>query len=267
MVPTLPAKKVLMPDFIGLTIYKEAYELIKTLITCQRQGKISQRDEMPQNAIQVCEIFDLWGIDFMGPFPSSREYSQEVLGFSDSVAYNNPSPYFDPIVSTSSPTLYSVLIKVISTFGRSRCFHYNRYEPVSPVFNAYNLSSRGQRIEKHFRPIHYASKTMTEAETNYTTTEKEMLAEFYAFEKFRSYLIMNKSVVYTDHSALKILFTRKTPKHVLAFAVVFYFLQEFDFKGYRYQGGAENYAAITTPRLKTLMRIFLIQKRLPRLFL
>nr|GEV02879.1 hypothetical protein [Tanacetum cinerariifolium] len=39
---------------------------------CQRQGKISQRDEMPQNAIQVCKIFDVWGIDFMGPFPSSR---------------------------------------------------------------------------------------------------------------------------------------------------------------------------------------------------
>nr|GEZ26197.1 reverse transcriptase domain-containing protein [Tanacetum cinerariifolium] len=35
-------------------------------------GKISQRDEMPQNAIQVCEIFDVWGIDFIGPFPSSR---------------------------------------------------------------------------------------------------------------------------------------------------------------------------------------------------
>ncbi|GKD03994.1 reverse transcriptase domain-containing protein, partial [Tanacetum coccineum] len=56
----------------------------------------------------------------------------------------------------------------------------------------------GQRIEKHFRPIHYASKTMTEAESNYTTTEKEMLAMVYAFEKFRSYLIMNKSIVYTD---------------------------------------------------------------------
>ncbi|GJT18156.1 reverse transcriptase domain-containing protein [Tanacetum coccineum] len=38
----------------------------------RRQGKISHRDEMPQNAIQVCEIFDVWGIDFMGPFPSSR---------------------------------------------------------------------------------------------------------------------------------------------------------------------------------------------------
>ncbi|GJY54088.1 reverse transcriptase domain-containing protein [Tanacetum coccineum] len=37
-----------------------------------KKGKISQRDEMPQNSIQVCEIFDVWGIDFMGPFPSSR---------------------------------------------------------------------------------------------------------------------------------------------------------------------------------------------------
>nr|GEZ85070.1 hypothetical protein [Tanacetum cinerariifolium] len=61
----------------------------------------------------------------------------------------------------------------------------------------------GQRIEKHFRPIHYASKTMNQAEANYSTTEKEMLAVVYAFEKFRSYLIMNKSIIYTDHSALK----------------------------------------------------------------
>nr|GEZ88755.1 reverse transcriptase domain-containing protein [Tanacetum cinerariifolium] len=38
----------------------------------KRQGKISQRDEMPQNAIQVCEIFDVWGIDFMGPFLNSN---------------------------------------------------------------------------------------------------------------------------------------------------------------------------------------------------
>ncbi|GKE66776.1 retrovirus-related pol polyprotein from transposon 17.6 [Tanacetum coccineum] len=42
----------------------------------------------------------------------------------------------------------------------------------------------GKRHEKHFRPIHYASKTMNEAESHYTTTEKEMLAVVYAFEKF-----------------------------------------------------------------------------------
>nr|GEZ84276.1 reverse transcriptase domain-containing protein [Tanacetum cinerariifolium] len=70
----------------------------------------------------------------------------------------------------------------------------------------------GQRQEKHFRPIHYAGKTITEAESNYTTTEKEMLDVVYAFEKFRSYLIMNKSIVYTDHSALKYLFAKKDSK-------------------------------------------------------
>ncbi|GJS21708.1 ribonuclease H-like domain-containing protein [Tanacetum coccineum] len=53
-------------------IYRDAHDLVIRCDTCQRQGKISQRDEMPQNSIQVCEIFDVWGIDFMGPFPSSR---------------------------------------------------------------------------------------------------------------------------------------------------------------------------------------------------
>nr|GEV75470.1 DNA-directed DNA polymerase [Tanacetum cinerariifolium] len=47
-------------------------DLVKNCDVCQRQAKISQRDEMPQNSIQVCEIFDVWGIDFMGPFSSSR---------------------------------------------------------------------------------------------------------------------------------------------------------------------------------------------------
>ncbi|GJY73196.1 reverse transcriptase domain-containing protein [Tanacetum coccineum] len=105
----------------------------------------------------------------------------------------------------------------------------------------------GQRIEKHFRPIHYASKTMTEAETNYTTTEKEILAVVYAFEKFRSYLIMNKSVVYTDHSALKYLFNKKDAKTRLLRWVLL--LQEFDFKVIDTKG-AENYAADHLSRLE-----------------
>nr|GEX14973.1 hypothetical protein [Tanacetum cinerariifolium] len=86
----------------------------------------------------------------------------------------------------------------------------------------------GQCPDKHFRPIHYASKTMTEAESNYTTTEKEMLAVVYAFEKFWSYLIVNKSIVYTDHSALKYLFAKKDSKARLLRWVLL--LQEFTFK-------------------------------------
>ncbi|GJY99786.1 reverse transcriptase domain-containing protein [Tanacetum coccineum] len=65
-------RKVFDAGFFWPTIYRDAHIMIKSCDTCQRQGKISQRDEMPQNAIQVCEIFDVWGIDFMGPFPSSR---------------------------------------------------------------------------------------------------------------------------------------------------------------------------------------------------
>nr|GEV89468.1 DNA-directed DNA polymerase [Tanacetum cinerariifolium] len=61
----------------------------------------------------------------------------------------------------------------------------------------------GQRKSKHFQPIHYASKTITEAQIHYTTTEKEMLVVVYAFEKFWPYLVLSKSIVYTDDSALK----------------------------------------------------------------
>ncbi|GJY14870.1 reverse transcriptase domain-containing protein [Tanacetum coccineum] len=59
----ITAQKVFDAGFYWPTIYKDAYELIKSCDACQRQGKISQRDEMPQNAIQVCEIFDVWGSD------------------------------------------------------------------------------------------------------------------------------------------------------------------------------------------------------------
>nr|GEV94240.1 reverse transcriptase domain-containing protein [Tanacetum cinerariifolium] len=98
----------------------------------------------------------------------------------------------------------------------------------------------GQRHEKHFRPIHYASKTLTDAESNYTTTEKEMLAVVYEFEKFRSYLIMNKCIVHTDHSALKYLFAKKDAKARLLSWVML--LQEFDFDVIDTKG-AENLAA------------------------
>ncbi|GJS32192.1 reverse transcriptase domain-containing protein, partial [Tanacetum coccineum] len=70
----------------------------------------------------------------------------------------------------------------------------------------------GQRIDKHFKPIHYASKTMNEAQEKYTTTEKELLALVFAFDKFRQYLVLSKTIVFTDHSALRYLFMKQDAK-------------------------------------------------------
>nr|GFD25226.1 reverse transcriptase domain-containing protein [Tanacetum cinerariifolium] len=74
-----------------------------------------------------------------------------------------------------------------------------------------------------------------------------MLAVVYAFEKFRSYLIMNKSIFYTDHSALKYLFPKKDAKARLLRWILI--LQEFDFKVIDTKG-AENYAADHLSRLE-----------------
>nr|GEU96701.1 reverse transcriptase domain-containing protein [Tanacetum cinerariifolium] len=97
-----------------------------------------------------------------------------------------------------------------------------------------------QRKTKHFQPIHYASKTMTEAQIHYTTTEKEMLAVVYAFEKFRPYVVLSKSIVYMDHSALKYLLSKQDAKRRLIRWV--HLLQDFDII-IRDTKGTENLAA------------------------
>ncbi|GJX36502.1 reverse transcriptase domain-containing protein [Tanacetum coccineum] len=85
-----------------------------------------------------------------------------------------------------------------------------------------------QRIDKHFKPIYYASKTMNEAQENYMTTEKELLAVVFAFDKFRQYLVLSKTVVFTDHSALRYLFTKQDTKaHLIRWILL---LQELDIK-------------------------------------
>ncbi|GJW91669.1 reverse transcriptase domain-containing protein [Tanacetum coccineum] len=121
----------------------------------------------------------------------------------------------------------------------------------------------GQRHKRHFRPIHYASKTMTDAESHYTTKEKEMLAVVYAFEKFRSYLILNKSIVYTDHSALKYLFAKKDSKARLLRWVLL--LQEFKFKVIDTKG-AENLAADHLSRLENPYENVLYPKEINETF-
>ena len=62
------AAKVLQSGFFGLTLFRDAYAYVKSCDRCQRVGNISRRHEWPLNNIMEVEIFDVWGIDFMGPF-------------------------------------------------------------------------------------------------------------------------------------------------------------------------------------------------------
>lgn len=67
----------------------------------------------------------------------------------------------------------------------------------------------GQRVEKRLHAISYASRTLNDAQLNYSTTKKELLAVIFALEKFRSYLIGSKVIVFTDHATLKYLLAKK----------------------------------------------------------
>jgi hypothetical protein len=70
----------------------------------------------------------------------------------------------------------------------------------------------GQRVDKVPHAIYYASRTLNDAQLNYSTTEKELLAIIFALEKFRSYLIGSKVIIFTDHAALRYLFANKDAK-------------------------------------------------------
>nr|GEZ54175.1 reverse transcriptase domain-containing protein [Tanacetum cinerariifolium] len=116
-----------------------------------------------------------------------------------------------------------------------------------PHSNSVKGAVLGQRKTKHFQPIHYASKTMTDAQAHYTTTKKELLAVVYAFEKFRPYLVLSKTIVYTDHSALKYLLAKQDAKPRLLWWILL--LQEFDVT-ICVKKGAENLTADHLSRLE-----------------
>jgi hypothetical protein len=94
--------------------------------------------------------------------------------------------------------------------------------------------------------IYYASKTLNDAQLNYSTTEKELLAVVFALDKFRSYLLGSKIIIFFDHAALKYLFSKKDAKSRLIRWILL--LQEFDIEIWD-KKGIENVVADHLSRL------------------
>ena len=70
----------------------------------------------------------------------------------------------------------------------------------------------GQRVDKKHVVIYYVSRTLTDAQLRYTTTERELLTIVFALEKFQSYLLGAKVIVFSDHSALRYMLSKKYVK-------------------------------------------------------
>ena len=63
--------KVLQPGFYWPSLFKDSHQFVSTCDKCQQMGSISRKNEPPMNTIMEVELFDLWGMDLMGPFPPS----------------------------------------------------------------------------------------------------------------------------------------------------------------------------------------------------
>ncbi|KAI3748909.1 hypothetical protein L6452_12328 [Arctium lappa] len=111
------AAKVLQSEFYWPTLFKDSHNFVQRCNECQRSGSISQKNEMPLNGILEVELFDVWGIDFMGPFPPSNN-CQYIL-----VAVDYVSKWVEAraCVSNDAKTVVKFLQKQIFTrFGTPR---------------------------------------------------------------------------------------------------------------------------------------------------
>nr|GEZ58636.1 reverse transcriptase domain-containing protein [Tanacetum cinerariifolium] len=139
----LTAKKVFDAGFFWPTIYRDAHAMIKYCDTCQRQGKISQRDEMPQNAIQVYEIFDA--------YKNSLIYKERTKKIHDSKIKNCMFNVGDQVLLFNSRLkIFSGKLKTrwSGPFTIVQVFPYGTVELSQP--DGLNFKVNGHRVKHYF---------------------------------------------------------------------------------------------------------------------
>ncbi|XP_048231237.1 uncharacterized protein LOC125370277 [Ricinus communis] len=110
------ARKVLDAGFYWPTIFRDARAFVQVCDACQRSSNISTRDEMPQISIQVVETFDVWGIDFMGPFPSSFDNKYILVA----IEYFSKWPEAQAFPTDDARVVTKFLKRLFATFGTPR---------------------------------------------------------------------------------------------------------------------------------------------------
>ncbi|GJY72106.1 hypothetical protein Tco_0475809 [Tanacetum coccineum] len=173
-----------------------------------------------------------------------------VLGFSDSIAYNNPSPYYDPIVSTSSPTLTPFDESDFLLFEEADAFIAIDDEQISTEIDATYYDPEDLKVVEPQKCSHEPKVELPEVELKELPPHLEVFSNpiDHKVKRENSFTWPHTELSRTvDHSALKYLFNKKDAKARLLRWVLL--LQEFDFKVIDTKG-AENYAADHLSRLE-----------------
>nr|GEY23877.1 reverse transcriptase domain-containing protein [Tanacetum cinerariifolium] len=232
------AKKVFDSGFYWPSIYKDAFELVKHCDSCQRQGKVLQKDEMPQNFIQICEIFDVRGIDFMGPFPSSKGNKYILVA----VDYLSKWVEAKALPTNDARVVVRFLKSLFSRFGTPKAIISDRgthfcNDQFSRVMAKYGVT---YRLSTSYHP-------QTSGQVEVTNRRLKGILERTVGEnraswsdKLEDALWLTRTLSSTKNELKSFMMTRSKT----AFSML-----EFDFKVIDTRG-AENYAADHLSRLK-----------------
>ena len=112
--------KVLQSGFYWPSLFKEAHQMCRICDKCQRLEKLSRRHMMPLNLILMVELFDVWGIDFMRPFPTSYGHTYILVGVDYVSKWVEAIPY-----KTNNHRVVLIFLKanIFSRFGGTKS-HY-----------------------------------------------------------------------------------------------------------------------------------------------